>query len=47
MIVSESLVFTVDPVTSFLTTFGDSSRPDEALRQTAKQVRKAKKSKYM
>ncbi|KAG1176540.1 hypothetical protein G6F71_003284 [Rhizopus microsporus] len=36
--VSESLVFTVDPVTSFLTTFGDSSRPDEALRQTAKQL---------
>ncbi|ORE11479.1 Sec1-like protein [Rhizopus microsporus var. microsporus] len=38
MIVSESLVFTVDPVTSFLAAFGDSSRPDEALRQTAKQI---------
>ena len=41
MTVNESAVFTVDPITSFLSVFGDDhmSDPDDSLRTTAKQVR--------
>lgn len=39
-IVNESAVFTVDPITSFLSVFGDDrmANPDDSLRTTAKQV---------
>lgn len=39
--VNESAVFTVDPITSFLTIFGQDPRsdPDESLKTTAKQVK--------